>query len=416
MSLDYATVSRFPLLEKDEETALWAEYFNPTVNNSKKERIKGRIIESHLRLAMSMARAQAKRGYDFDELFSAGQVGLVQAFKRFDPDRGLRFSTLARWWVKSEIQDFIFDSTSIINGEKTHFQKYLFFHYARLRKIFSYANPDKNDDDIDHMIADYCVQKGHCTKKRGGDAFTEIELYKKTHMRVLSLDQAVSDDSEGANFVDTIEDLNIVPIEERIGKQQEQYLRSIFLNAARAAFISEGKVRSWDILSSRHLKDSPETLESIAGRYGISKERVRQIEADSIDKLRAMAAPKIKKEIVTATKDETAPSDNLSLKRKYTRRIKTQTTPDQENISLPDVLKVDFYMLAEARNTDPSIPLTPYVGSRKSYRQAVTLLEAFVSGNHAGFERASKVENGHELKGQGRWVYVGLPMGAKDGP
>ena len=260
-------MKQFPILSAEEEYNMTKEYFL-----NKNERIANKIITSHLRLVVKIVKGYKGYGLPADEMISEGSLGLLVALKKFNPDKGFRFSTYALWWIKAYVQKYILNSWSLVKIGTTAAQKKLFFN---LRKIKNQLNlmDDKNlDDNIIKKIASSLSVKPIELK----------EMNDRISFHDRSLNIILNNDSEdGIEFMDLIADKT--PNQEELFANRETYIyRKELFNKA----INILNPREKDILFKRRLSYSPDTLEELSGVYHISKERVRQIELNSIRKLR----------------------------------------------------------------------------------------------------------------------------------
>ena len=260
-------MKQFPILSAEEEYDLTKKYFL-----NKDERIANKIITSHLRLVVKIVKGYRGYGLPADEMISEGSLGLLVALKKFNPDKGFRFSTYALWWIKAYVQKYILNSWSLVKIGTTAAQKKLFFN---LRKIKNQLNlmDDKNlDDNTIKKIASSLSVKPIELK----------EMNDRISFHDRSLNIILNNDSEdGIEFMDLIADKT--PNQEELFANRETYIyRKELFNKA----INILNPREKDILFKRRLSYSPETLEELSGVYHISKERVRQIELNSIRKLR----------------------------------------------------------------------------------------------------------------------------------
>ena len=260
-------MKQFPILSAEEEYDLTKKYFL-----NKDERIANKIITSHLRLVVKIVKGYRGYGLPADEMISEGSLGLLVALKKFNPDKGFRFSTYALWWIKAYVQKYILNSWSLVKIGTTAAQKKLFFN---LRKIKNQLNlmDDKNlDDNTIKKIASSLSVKPIELK----------EMYDRISFHDRSLNIILNNDSgDGIEFMDLIADKT--PNQEELFANRETYIyRKELFNKA----INILNPREKDILFKRRLSYSPDTLEELSGVYHISKERVRQIELNSIRKLK----------------------------------------------------------------------------------------------------------------------------------
>ena len=260
-------MKQFPILSAEEEYDLTKKYFL-----NKDERIANKIITSHLRLVVKIVKGYRGYGLPADEMISEGSLGLLVALKKFNPDKGFRFSTYALWWIKAYVQKYILNSWSLVKIGTTAAQKKLFFN---LRKIKNQLNlmDDKNLDDntIKKIASSLSVKPIELKEMNDRISFHDRSLN-------IILNNASED---GIEFMDLIADKT--PNQEELFANRETYIyRKELFNKA----INILNPREKDILFKRRLSYSPDTLEELSGVYHISKERVRQIELNSIRKLR----------------------------------------------------------------------------------------------------------------------------------
>ena len=260
-------ISKFPMLEQKEELDLsrrWLEHGDVSAAH--------RLVTSHLRLVAKIAFKYKGYGLPMGELIAEGNIGMMQAVKRFDPDKGFRLSTYAIWWIKAAIQEYILRSWSLVKIGSSSAQKRLFFN---LRKI-------KQKIGVHHQASDHGL-----TNEQVGDIARILDVSQK---EVIDMDQrmtghdvylnsAVSADGEDEkiDFLVTPEDNQEVVL----ANSQEMSQKHGMLSAALAR-LSE---RERDIIERRRLKDDPDTLEDLSRDYNISRERVRQIEVRAFEKL-----------------------------------------------------------------------------------------------------------------------------------
>jgi RNA polymerase sigma-32 factor len=263
-------IRKFPLLGKDEEYMLakrWKEYEDPEAA--------ARMVNSHLRLVAKIAMGYRGYGLPLGEVISEGNVGLMQAVKRFEPDKGFRLATYAMWWIKASIQEYILRSWSLVKIGTTAAQKKLFFNLRRMKgEIKALEEGDLNDENL-HKIA----------TKLGVSEREVVNMNRRMAGPDPSLNAPVRSDSEG-EWQDWLVDSS---------DNQETVLADQQELAERQRMLVDGmKVlneREQQILVARRLQEDPKTLEDLSQEYGISRERVRQIEVRAFEKLqKAMKA------------------------------------------------------------------------------------------------------------------------------
>jgi RNA polymerase sigma-32 factor len=254
-----------PLLEADDEHQLAVAWRH---NND--ERALNRLIRSYLRLVISIASRFRNYGLPMGDLIQEGNVGLMQAAARFEPDRGVRFSTYASWWIRSAIQDYVLRNWSIVRTGTTAAQKSLFFNLRRLRALIADVGDGRmNDDNCAFIASELRVSKQDVTHMASRLAAADR-----------SLNAQIGDEGEGAQWQDMLADERDAP-EAAIMFERDTQTHKSWIEAA-FADLSDREVI---IVRERRLSDEGATLESLGKRLGISKERVRQIEHQALKKM-----------------------------------------------------------------------------------------------------------------------------------
>ena len=274
-------IRKFPMLGKDEEFMLakaWQEHEDPEAAH--------RLVTSHLRLVAKIAMGYRGYGLPIGEVISEGNVGLMQAVKKFDPDKGFRLATYAMWWIRASIQEYILRSWSLVKMGTTAAQKKLFFNLRKAKsEIAALQEGDLRPDQVSQIATKLGVLDEEVVSMNrrlsGGDA---------------SLNSPMRADSE-SEWQDWLVDDQTPSQESVIADTQETNLRMSLLEAA----MTELSERERHILTERRLKDEPTTLEDLAGEYGVSRERVRQIEVRAFEKLqKSMRAAAMERNLVDA--------------------------------------------------------------------------------------------------------------------
>ena len=259
-------IRKFPLLEPEEEYMLakrWVEDQDSTAAH--------RLVTSHLRLAAKIAMGYRGYGLPQAEVISEANVGLMQAVKRFDPERGFRLATYAMWWIRASIQEYILRSWSLVKLGTTSGQKKLFFNLRKAKaKIGALEEGDLRPEHVQKIATDLGVTEDEVVSMNrrlsGGDA---------------SLNATVGSDGEGTmQWQDWLEDEG--------ADQAGDYEERDELDARRALLVQAMSVlneRERDILTQRRLSDETVTLEDLSARYDVSRERIRQIEVRAFEKL-----------------------------------------------------------------------------------------------------------------------------------
>ena len=258
-------IRKFPMLEADEEFMLakaWREHGDTEAAH--------RLVTSHLRLVAKIAMGYRGYGLPIGELIAEGNVGMMQAVKRFDPDRGFRLATYAMWWIRASIQEYILRSWSLVKIGTTAAQKKLFFNLRRLKgQLEAVDEGDLHPDQVKEIASELDVSEDDVVQMNrrlaGGDH---------------SLNAPLRADAEG-EWQDWLVDEDSVDQETAYAESEElDYRRGLMAKAMKK--LNE---REQHILTERRLKDNPATLEELSQIYNISRERVRQIEVRAFEKL-----------------------------------------------------------------------------------------------------------------------------------
>jgi RNA polymerase sigma-32 factor len=274
-------IRKFPMLAKDEEFMLakrWREHEDPAAAH--------RLVTSHLRLVAKIAMGYRGYGLPIGEVISEGNVGLMQAVKKFEPDKGFRLATYAMWWIRASIQEYILRSWSLVKMGTTAAQKKLFFN---LRKAKSEISALEEGDMRPEQVSQIATKLGVLDSE-------VISMNRRLSGPDASLNAPLRADSEN-EWQDWLEDKEAVSQETALAEDEEKSLRMGLLEEA----MTELTDRERHILTERRLKDDPTTLETLASGYGVSRERVRQIEVRAFEKLqRAMRAAAVEQNLVSA--------------------------------------------------------------------------------------------------------------------
>lgn len=261
---------RAELLDADTELALARAW-----RDERDEQALHRLVTAYMRLAISMASRYRRYGAPMSDLIQEAGLGLMKAAERFDPDRGVRFSTYAVWWIKASVQDFVMRNWSMVRTGSTTSQKALFFNMRRVQaELAREARQTGEELETDEMmvrvaerigvpLADVLMMEGRLS---GGD---------------LSLNAKPSGEDDGHEWIDTIEDEDAPQGEALADRQDTRVLRGWLADAMAAL-----NPRERAIVAARKLGDEPRTLESLGDELGLSKERVRQIEAAALAKMK----------------------------------------------------------------------------------------------------------------------------------
>lgn len=266
-------IRRFPMLEPGEEYMLakrWREHGDTQAAH--------RLVTSHLRLVAKIAMGYRGYGLPVSELVSEGNVGMMQAVKRFDPDKGFRLATYAMWWIRASIQEYVLHSWSLVKMGTTAAQKKLFFNLRRLKgQMQAIDDGDLTPEQVKKIALDLDVPEQDV-----------ISMNQRMTAPDHSLNAPVRADSEG-EWQDWLVDERETQ-ETALGDRQELGQRRQLLATAMAGL----NERERHILVERRLREEPVTLEDLSQHYNISRERVRQIEVRAFEKLqKAMQAAAI---------------------------------------------------------------------------------------------------------------------------
>ena len=259
-------IRKFPMLEQEEEYMLakrWVEDQDTEAAHA--------LVTSHLRLAAKIAMGYRGYGLPQAEVISEANVGLMQAVKRFDPEKGFRLATYAMWWIRASIQEYILRSWSLVKLGTTSAQKKLFFNLRKAKaRIGALEDGDLRPEHVDRIAHDLNVTKEEVISMNrrlsGGDA---------------SLNATISADGEGAaEWQDWLEDETADQAGDYAEHDELEIRRELMAEAM--AVLNE---REQDILTQRRLMDSPVTLDELSRQYRVSRERIRQIEVRAFEKL-----------------------------------------------------------------------------------------------------------------------------------
>ncbi|ADG09369.1 RNA polymerase, sigma 32 subunit, RpoH [Caulobacter segnis ATCC 21756] len=274
-------IRKFPMLSKDEEFMLaqrWKEHQDPQAAH--------KMVTSHLRLVAKIAMGYRGYGLPIGEVISEGNVGLMQAVKKFEPDKGFRLATYAMWWIRASIQEYILRSWSLVKMGTTAAQKKLFFNLRKAKsQIAAFQEGDLRPEQVSAIATKLGVLDSEV-----------ISMNRRLSGPDASLNAPLRSDSE-SEWQDWLADEEQVSQETRVAEDEEKSLRMSLLEEAMVELTD----RERHILTERRLKDDPTTLEELAAQYGVSRERVRQIEVRAFEKLqKTMREAAIAKNMVEA--------------------------------------------------------------------------------------------------------------------
>ncbi|MEZ5911355.1 MAG: RNA polymerase sigma factor RpoH [Paracoccaceae bacterium] len=259
-------IRKFPMLEPEQEYMLakrWVDHQDAGAAHQ--------LVTSHLRLAAKIAMGYRGYGLPQAEVISEANVGLMQAVKRFDPEKGFRLATYAMWWIRASIQEYILRSWSLVKLGTTSAQKKLFFNLRKAKaKIGALEEGDLLPENVARIARDLSVSETEV-----------IEMNRRLSGGDASLNATVGADGEGVSqWQDWLEDED--------ADQASDYAERDELEARRELLVKAMDVlndRERDILMQRRLEDQPVTLEDLSSQYDVSRERIRQIEVRAFEKL-----------------------------------------------------------------------------------------------------------------------------------
>jgi RNA polymerase sigma-32 factor len=261
-------IRRFKMLERDQEYRLakrWRDHGDRDAANQ--------LVTSHLRLAAKIAMAYRGYGLPVSEIISEGNVGLMQAVNRFEPEKGFRFSTYAIWWIRASIQDYILRSWSLVKIGTTANQKKLFFKLRSAKsKIAALESGDLHPDHVASIAKSLDVPSQDVVdmnRRLGGDKSINVPLHE---------------DGESGQWQDHLVDQSPSPEAIVVEQDEKEHQQKALIAAIDALDDRERR-----IFEARHLVDEPQTLEDLAAQFKVSRERIRQIEARAFEKVRKAA-------------------------------------------------------------------------------------------------------------------------------
>tara|TARA_B100000886_G_scaffold283374_1_gene207640 strand:+ start:1881 stop:2780 length:900 start_codon:yes stop_codon:yes gene_type:complete len=264
LSIYLAQIKKFPMLDAEEEYMLaknWRE--NGNLQSAHK------LVTSHLRLVAKIAMGYRGYGLPVNELISEGNIGLMQAVKKFDPDKGFRLATYAMWWIKAAIQEYVLRSWSLVKMGTTTAQKKLFFN---LRKIKNQIAPDQDGDLRDEQIKEI-------SKRLDVDSDEVINMNRRMMGQEKSLNDPIKS-GEVDEWQDWLVDESLD--QELLISQKQEYDDKKELLKSAMNILND---REKEIITARRLSETPTTLEDLSKKYKISRERIRQIETKAFEKL-----------------------------------------------------------------------------------------------------------------------------------
>ena len=264
LSLYLAQIKKFPMLDAEEEYMLaknWKE--NGNLQSAHK------LVTSHLRLVAKIAMGYRGYGLPVNELISEGNIGLMQAVKKFDPDKGFRLATYAMWWIKASIQEYVLRSWSLVKMGTTTAQKKLFFN---LKKLKNQIAPNQEGDLKDEQVSEI-------SKRLDVDSEEVINMNRRMMGQEKSLNDPIKS-GETDEWQDWLVDKSLD--QELMISQKQEYDDKKELLKDAMKILNE---RENEIIHARRLSENPKTLEELSQKYKISRERIRQIETKAFEKL-----------------------------------------------------------------------------------------------------------------------------------
>jgi len=264
LSLYLAQIKKFPMLDAEEEYMLaknWRERGNLKAAH--------KLVTSHLRLVAKIAMGYRGYGLPVNELISEGNIGLMQAVKKFDPERGFRLATYAMWWIRAAIQEYVLKSWSLVKMGTTTAQKKLFFN---LRKLKNQIAPNQEGDLRDEQV-------NEISKRLDVQSYEVVNMNRRLMGREKSLNDPIKA-GETDEWQDWLVDDHLD--QELIMSQKQEFDDKKELLHEAMTILND---REKEILEARRLTENPKTLEELSQKYKISRERIRQIETKAFEKL-----------------------------------------------------------------------------------------------------------------------------------
>ena len=258
-------ISKFPLITAEEEFT-----YAKKLKEEGKIQASHKLINAHLRLVVKIATTYKRYALPLNELISEGNIGMLQAIQRFNPDRGFRFTTYAIWWIKAAIQEYILHNWSLVKIGTTAAQKKLFFNLRRVKsQIKAFSDTDLTPEQLETI------------SEKLGVTTSEIQsMNQRLSAQDHSLNTPMGNDSDYNEWQNMLVD-DAINQEESYAEREELSQRHNILQKAMEGL----KPREREILTERRLKDKPATLEELSKVYKISRERIRQIETRAFEKL-----------------------------------------------------------------------------------------------------------------------------------
>ncbi len=277
-------IRQFPMLEPQQEYMLaksWREHDDRDAAHE--------LVTSHLRLVARIAMGYRGYGLPIGEVISEGNVGLMQAVKRFDPDKGFRLATYAMWWIRAAIQEYILRSWSLVKMGTTAAQKKLFFNLRKIKgQLKALEDGDLRPDQVKQIATRLGVSEDDVVsmnRRLGGDS---------------SLNAPVRNDAESGEWMDWLVDDTAIDQETALAESEEHEQRRGMLHDA----LKDLNERERRVFEARRLSEDPLTLEQLSTEFGVSRERIRQIEVRAFEKVQKA----VQKAAIAAEKPELEPA------------------------------------------------------------------------------------------------------------
>ena len=257
-------IKKFPLLEVKEEYMLATAW-----KNQGDVKAAHKLVTSHLRLVAKIASGYRGYGLPISDLISEGNIGMMHAVKRFEPEKGFRLATYAMWWIKASIQEYVLRSWSLVKIGTTAAQKKLFFNLKKIKsKISAIEEGDLTPEQVDKIATELSVSKKEV-----------VSMNRRISGSDYSLNAPVTEEGQG-EWQDWLED-ETQNQEASFAETEEYLLKKNIMNDALQILTDREK----NIICERQLSENPLTLEDLSIRYDVSRERIRQIEAKAFEKL-----------------------------------------------------------------------------------------------------------------------------------
>ena len=264
LSLYLAQIKKFPMLDAEEEYMLAKNW-----KDSGNLKSAHKLVTSHLRLVAKIAMGYRGYGLPVSELISEGNIGLMQAVKKFDPDKGFRLATYAMWWIKAGIQEYVLRSWSLVKMGTTAAQKKLFFNLKKIKKQIA---PSEEGDLRKEQV-------NEISKRLGVKSDEVVSMNRRMMGQEKSLNDPIKSDEKG-EWQDWVVDENLDQELYISQKQELDEKKSLLKDAIK--ILNE---RERNIIQDRKLSEDPKTLDELSKKYKISRERIRQIETKAFEKL-----------------------------------------------------------------------------------------------------------------------------------